>query len=273
MKDILRKNGLDGQLQGLVLGALRAGRAKKRTICLVGGADCGKSFLYRGLKEVFSVYERPDSGSYQLEELEGKELLYINDFTYDDAARAWMSWGYLKNFLEGGEIPIGKSKCGGGRNTTFSGTAPVLMTAPEEVKLYKRGVEVQSETVQMEKRIHYVRLHHSIPEAERKEILRHCGHCTARLYLEGRAQLEAAPVRRLSGKQHPMPAAAGHPTPVGCSSSSHSGAPGSGGPAPKRARSAAACVQELKDLKGLLDAGVLTADEFQRLKGRLLAEG
>ena len=59
------------------------------------------------------------------------------------------------------------------------------MTAPDEVKIFKRGSEVVHETVQMEKRIEYVRLDYTIPEAERKEVLRHCGQCTARLYLEG----------------------------------------------------------------------------------------
>ena len=51
-KDLLRKNTLDGPVQRAVLGALRAGRAKKRTVCLVGGTDCGKSFVVKGLKEV-----------------------------------------------------------------------------------------------------------------------------------------------------------------------------------------------------------------------------
>ena len=49
MKDLLIKNGLDGRLQALVLGALRAGRAKKRTICLIGAADCGKTCFFRRL--------------------------------------------------------------------------------------------------------------------------------------------------------------------------------------------------------------------------------
>jgi hypothetical protein len=53
MKDLLKRNDLDGQLQADVLGALRAGRAKQRTVCLVGDANCGKSFLFKGLKDVY----------------------------------------------------------------------------------------------------------------------------------------------------------------------------------------------------------------------------
>ena len=57
MKDFLRKNGLDGQLQADVLGALRVGRAKQRAICLVGDATCGKSFLFKGLARVLHLQE------------------------------------------------------------------------------------------------------------------------------------------------------------------------------------------------------------------------
>ena len=101
MKDLLRRNNLDGQLQADVLGALRAGRLKKRTVCLVGDADCGKSSLVKGLKEIFYTYERPDGGSYQLEDLLDKELVLLNDFEYDASAKDWMPWQYFKNFLEG----------------------------------------------------------------------------------------------------------------------------------------------------------------------------
>ena len=99
MKDLLHNNGLDGQLQADVLGALRVGRAKQRTICLVGDANCGKSFLFKGPKEIFFTYERPDGGSYQLEDLLGKELVILNDFEYDASAKDWMSWGALEELL------------------------------------------------------------------------------------------------------------------------------------------------------------------------------
>ena len=82
------------------------------------------------------------------------------------------------------------------------------MTAPDEVKFFKRGVEIVQETRQMQKRIEYVHLKYSIPEQERQEVLQHCGHCTARLYLEGRAQLAVAPARRLSSKTGPVTSAA-----------------------------------------------------------------
>ena len=66
------------------------GRAKQRNLCLVGPPDCGKTFLLKGLREVYTTYERPDGGSYQLEDLAadgGKELVFLNDFSYDASAK------------------------------------------------------------------------------------------------------------------------------------------------------------------------------------------
>jgi len=250
MKDLLAKNNLDGRFQAEVLGAMRAGRQKMRAICLLGKADCGKSFLLKGLREVFLVYERPDSGSHQLEDLLDKEVVFLNDFEYDTKAKEWMTWWYFKNFLEGGEVPVARPKHRGS-NTVFKGTAPVFMTAPRKVTLVRYGQEVAAETNQMRKRIRYLQLLHSVPEEEREEVERVCGHCSARVYLEGRDFLDAdnnwkAPADPLASH------AAGQPPPA------------------KRQRTAQECVQELLDLKGLFDAGVLTAEELKDLKGKLL---
>jgi hypothetical protein len=250
MKDLLRKNGLDGQLQADVLGALRAGRAKKRTVCLLGDANCGKSFLLKGLKEVFHTYERPDGGTHQLEDLLDKELVVLNDFEFDAKAKEWMSWQYFKNFLEGGSIPVARPKNRGG-NQLFEGSAPVLMTAPQPVTLARYGREVVKERAQMEARILYRHFQYSIPEDERQEVTRHCGHCSARLYLEGRAWLDG-------GRRASAPAVADGPANL------------SAEPAPKRQRTAQECLAELRELKELLDGGLLTTEEFADLKKRLL---
>ena len=250
MKDLLRKNGLDGQLQADVLGALRVGRAKQRTICLVGDANCGKSFLFKGLKEIFFTNERPDGGSYQLEDLLGKELVILNDFEYDASAKDWMSWGYLKNFLEGGSIPVARPKNRGG-NELFSGTAPVLMTAPQEVTLKRYGKEVLKERNQMDARILYRYLQHEIAEEDRQEVTTYCGHCTAKVFLEGKATLDTP---RAAGARHP----ADRP------------AEASSARAAKRQRTAVECVAELRELKALLDGGALTQGEFDGLKARIL---
>ena len=130
----------------------------------------------------------------------------------------------------------------------------MFLTAPGEVKLTRKGEEVVAETLQMRKRIKYFTLRHEIPEGKRQEVLRVCPHCTARVYLEGRATLDNRQETLLASPCTPP----SQPSFL------------ANGPDAKRARTATQCVQELKDLKLLLDSGVLTAEEFSNLKGRLL---
>ena len=86
---------------------------------------------------------------------------------------------------------------------------------------------------------------HYIPEEDRVEVLKHCGHCTSELVLERREEL--------------VEQAVGAP-------------PSEADPVPKRPRSVRECLQELKDLKELLDAGALPPDEFETLKTKVLSD-
>ena len=250
MKDLLRKNGLEGTFQKEVLGALRSGRAKMRNICLVGAANCGKSFLLEGLLEVFHTYVRPDGGSHQLEDVLDKELVFLNDFEYDAAAKEWMTWQYLKNFLEGAAVTVSRPKNKGG-NVSFKDKVPVFLTAPREVALYRYGREVAHETKQMQKRIRYLELSYEVPDEERKEVLHVCGHCSARVYLEGRSLLDHNSAGEPAQEpQQPQEEEEQRP--------------------PKRQRTARDCLAELQSLKALFDNGALTQQEFADLKTRLL---
>ena len=47
---------------------------------------------------MFSAYKIPDGGTHQLESILDKEIVYLNDFQWDDK---WVKWVYLKTFLEG----------------------------------------------------------------------------------------------------------------------------------------------------------------------------
>ena len=163
----------------------------------------------------------------------------------------------------------------------------------------------------MRKRVHYVPLTYSIPEEDRQEVLENCGHCTCKLFLEGRQALGPAPAapHRAANlgaaagqptQEAPQPAAAGPPAPQpqpqgglppapaapgpegapdGQAAPAHAAPPApsagpqrqaDGQPAPKRPRTALECLRELQQLKELLDAGLLSRQEFEDLKGRLL---
>ena len=162
-----------------------------------------------------------------------------------------MPWQYLKDFLEGFEVKVAVPKQNGS-NQVFKGTAPVFLTAAQEVTLRKYGKEVAKETEQMRKRIMYFTLFYQVPEDQRQEVVKVCPHCTARLYLEGRPLLDNPPN---SSVQASGPAA------LGLSGSA---------PHPKRVRLTDDTVRQLKDAKDLLDVGCLTQAEFEELKAKVL---
>ena len=176
-----------------------------------------------------------------------------------------MPWSYFKNFLEGGSVKVSKPKNRGG-NSVWKGTAPVFLTAPAEVKLFRKGYEVEAETKQMRKRIQYFFLAAQIPEHLVVEVLNHCGHCFARLYVEGKLspaqfQQQAALAQQQALLAQPQPSQPSLAQPQFSAAE----------PAPKKRRTATECVEELKNLQGLLQAGLLSQEEFQGLKQRLLS--
>ena len=105
----------------------------------------------------------------------------------------------------------------------------------------------------MDARILYRYLTHSIPEEEREEVTQHCGHCTAKLFLEGKT----APAALNPAGPAEAPVAPGRSA-------------NANEPAPKRQRTAGDCVAELRELKELKDGNLLTQAEFLDLKARLL---
>ena len=119
----------------------------------------------------------------------------------------------------------------------------------------KYGREDLSEKAQMDRRILYKT---GVKEEDRQEVTRHCGFCTARLFLEGRAALDA-----------PAPAASDPPA-LPAAAAERAGSASSSEPARKKPRTASDCLQELKDLKALLDQDLLTPAECADLKAKIL---
>ncbi len=254
LKDVLQKNGLDGEFQRLVIGTLQAGRLKQRKLCIIGSANMGKSFLFKPLTKIFRTFRRPDTGGYQLESLLGKEILFLNDYEYNESTQKLMDWSYLKDFLEGEPVTIAVPKNRGG-DKEFTSDAPVFFTAPQEISLWRKGTKQRDdyETNQMAARIKYLRLSHVYSEDDRREC-NPCACCGARIYLEG-----------LGGASYATVAPSGvWPARVRPAPQSVSSTP------PKRRRTATEIVQELKDAKALKDQGVISSPELKDLKERLL---
>ena len=176
----------------------------------------------------------------------------MNDFEYDEAAQKWCNWGFLKSFLEGDKLSVSRPK-NKGSNQDFTSDAPVFMTAPQPVSLWRGKRLDEYETEQMNSRIKYRKLTHTFEKKDRKEV-KPCGHCGARLYLEGRseASLVVVPSAQTST----------------ASSSADVAVPAT----PPRPTTGLGKVQALKDLKDLKDTGLLDTPELQRLKAQVLSE-
>ena len=258
IKGCLGHNNLDGSFQKTVFDNLVAGRKKMRNLCLVGSSNCAKSFLVEPLGLIYNTYVRPDGGTYQLEDLVGKELVLLNDFEFDDGAAKWMPWQYFKNFLEGTKLTVARPKNRGG-NVPFKADSPVFLTAPQEICLM-RGRRIDTyETTQMSKRVAYMKLTHTYEEKDRIECAP-CGHCGARVHLEGEASSSTAD-------------GAGTPAQAACVNGglASSGAAASQ-PEAKRPKLAKDIVHELTAAKALKDAGVIDSPELKKLKENLFKE-
>ena len=96
MKDILDKNGLEGEFQKEVCDILEAGRHKQRNLCILGSTNMAKTFLLKPLALIYKTYTRPDGGSYQLEALLASEVVCLNDFEFDEDANKVVQLGVLE---------------------------------------------------------------------------------------------------------------------------------------------------------------------------------
>ena len=131
LKHILTRNNLDGAFQAAVYDAMVHGRQKKKVLFLVGPSDTGKSTLFRALGLLFRVFRMPDHGSYPLSSVNGKEVMFFNDYTFDDRV---LSWAYLKNIMEGGPLPVSMPK-NMGEDFEWDSTAPCFGTARQKVSV------------------------------------------------------------------------------------------------------------------------------------------
>ena len=174
----------------------------------------------------------------------GKEMVFLNDFEYDEDAKKWLPWQYFKTYLEGGSVKVAKPKNRGG-NVDWGSSAPVFMTAPQEVALWRGKTIDRGETKQMQNRIKYRYARHESQEDDRVECLP-CGLCGAQIYLEGH------------------PTAGGQQVGVCLVLAPPPTAPA------KKNLSASEMATELTALQRLKDAGALSTSEFQDLKAKIL---
>ena len=217
-----------------ILEALEGGRGKMRNIWFYGGQNRAKTFLLQGLGAVYRHYEPPDTGSYQLEDLDGCEIILLNEFEWSSA---FCPWPKFKELLEGKKIKIGVAK-NRGQNYMFDDDAPLFGSSRERIS----HPDKPAETVQADARVKYreFTVHYDPVKAPR---LPECPRCVAEWLLEARDFLARGVARSAPPAGTPVSASSGStgsvPPPNAAGSTSAEG--GSGLPQPGVYRIRAFC--------------------------------
>ena len=130
------------------------------------------------------------------------------------------------------------------------------MTAPQEVALYRGKVRDDYETSQMSSRVSYQGFTHTFKKQKGMPDVKPCGHCGARVYLEGcvpcvPAFAAAGPTSSSTSPiaPHSLPSAVSQPA--------------------KKPRLAVDIIQALKEAKALKDSGCIGSPELAQLKAKL----
>jgi len=175
-----------------------------------------------------------------------KELIFLNDFEFDEATeKQFLSWGYLKNLMEENiSIPVAQPK-NAGANIDWEEDTPILGTAPQKIELHRKGKKIVKECTQMDNRVSYFEATYVIPKEDLRDC-KLCPACTGRVWMEG---APGATIRPASPLRNGRSSASSRPA--------------------KRSR-VGDLITGLRQLAQLRNEDVITFEEFQQLKGAAL---
>ena len=151
-------------------------KGKKRNVFIYGESNRAKTFVLNPLQCIFNTFKPPDTGSHQLADIKGCELVFLNEWEYDPS---FLPWGKLKDFFEGQTMKIAVPK-NEGCNYVFSLDSPIVGTTPAPITHWN-----PKETVQMMNRIVYFEFKHFF-DPETCPDIEPCSACCAKLYLAAR---------------------------------------------------------------------------------------
>ena len=80
-----------------VFDVLNEGRKKGNDLMVIGPANCGKTFLFRPLTEIFDTFVSPTHGTFAWVGAEKAEVVFLNDLRWSEKL---ISWSNFLNLLE-----------------------------------------------------------------------------------------------------------------------------------------------------------------------------
>ena len=178
--DLLQRNEIDLHVFcKAVYSLLQCGRGKYRNIFIHGPANCGKTFILSPLKEIYSTFCNPATGTFAWVGAEEAEIIVLNDFRWKPSIIAWSD---MLQLLEGDvmHLPAPKNFCK--RDIELSKDTPVFATADAPMVLIKGGGIDRANTEMMNVRWRFFHFWRQIPPAEQQQLIP-CGPCFATFIL------------------------------------------------------------------------------------------
>lgn len=175
-EQVLQQNRIDVSVFATAMyDVLKNGRGKFRNIYIHGPANCGKSFLLKPLKEIYTTFSNPAHGTFAWVGVDDKEIIFLNDFRWSPVIIAWETFLIL---LEGDvtHLPAPKNACS--KDIELTRDTPIFATADMPIMLAKGGAIDAINTRMMDVRWKQFNLWRVIQQCEQKELLP-CPRCFA----------------------------------------------------------------------------------------------
>ena len=159
-KDTLTKNGIDiGDFAQSVRDTLIKGRGKGRNIIIIGTANCGKTFMLAPLLKIFKAFVNPASGSFAWVGIENAEIIYLNDFRWNDKIIQWQDFLRL---LEGDAVHFPAPKTHYAQDILLTADTPIFATSIRAITRYQNASMAQGETEMVRVRWKVFQFYHQI---------------------------------------------------------------------------------------------------------------
>lgn len=181
--ELLKNNNIEAYLfTGAMRNLLSKGRGKFRNLMLVGPANCGKTFLFQPLCDIFKVFCNPTRDKFGWVGADEAEIILINDLRWGPDL---ISWDDFLRLLEGQIVNLPAPKNHFARDVCIKNDIPILATGKSAVRHMERNISDDRETEMMEIRWKVFKFTVRIRDEDVKEIPV-CLKCFADLVLLGR---------------------------------------------------------------------------------------
>ena len=140
---------------------------------IIGPANCGKTFIFKPLTELFKCFVSPASGTFAWVGAEKAEVVFLNDFRWSDKL---LPWPDLLNLLEECPVHLSAPKTHFAEDLLWTEKTPIFATSSTRLRKYDGGVLNDIETEMMEARWHYFEFTQQIQTPEE---IKSCSRCFA----------------------------------------------------------------------------------------------